>query len=153
MFNIQLFSYQWRRLTPEIRGKLTEIFEIPRTGRAVVVSYGNTADVQSDGYTEADLATVTLEKINNYLGIEESDFNQAFTNLINKLNDEITISREESKQDEGADTNGSSDVEAGGGIQGSAGEAEPVVGQDTGENEGKKVQRRNPVHRKSNARA
>lgn len=87
--HIQLFTYQWRKLEPEVRNRLVEIFGIQRSGRAVVVSLdAGKSDVQSDGYLDKDLEVITLERLNEFLGSEETDFYEALKKVIEKIHAE-----------------------------------------------------------------
>jgi hypothetical protein len=149
MLKVQLFSYQWLQFPLSIRSELVKIFSIPRTGRAVVVSYGHSSDVQADGYTDKDLSAVTLEKINEYLKIEESDFNTALTKLIEILNErtnKITNSTEgftNKEQVKGGNSDGDANAAtsegASGSIQETTGPSNGVVGNNPKRNKRQKV--------------
>lgn len=61
----QLTITQWVALPLEVRNKIVEIFKLPRSGHTEVI---NNQYVVSDGYTHEDLANLTEEKMQEYLG-------------------------------------------------------------------------------------
>lgn len=89
MFTPQLTIPQWLSLPMPIRLRLKSIFSIPRSSGSEVV---NTV-VMSDGHTHADLAVVTVEKMQQYLFSDETDFYKLISQVVDKVtreyNDEI----------------------------------------------------------------
>lgn len=79
--NIRLWQHDWLKLPSEVRYRLTEIFEIPRSTGTVVE--GNR--VLTDGYTNEDLGEVTIEKMQVYLQSEETDFIKLFDAVLASL--------------------------------------------------------------------
>ena len=71
----------WLSLKPETRKNLAVFLEIPKTS-GVIVEDGR---VMGDGYTDDDLATVTLVKLQEYMGSTETDFLKLFQLLIDRL--------------------------------------------------------------------
>lgn len=68
---IQISIPQWLTIEQKVRLKLVELFEIPRTG------YTHVQDgvVTTDGYKHEDLAHLTVEKMQTYIGNrKETDF-------------------------------------------------------------------------------
>lgn len=73
--NIQLSVADWLELPIEIRNTLRELFDIPKSKGTIVES--NT--VISDGTTYEDLASLTVEKMQEYLNTTDStDFKDLF---------------------------------------------------------------------------
>lgn len=82
MVSPQITIPQWLALDSQIREKLIELFNIPRSEGTTVVDNR----VVSDGHTHADLAVVTLESINKHLGKKkEQEFFTALNRLIEKI--------------------------------------------------------------------
>ncbi len=79
-----IYPQMWLALPKAIRNLLAERFEIPRTG----VTEIRDQDVVSDGYTGEDLQHITLEKMNAYIGSEET-FGRAWEITIAKAHAEL----------------------------------------------------------------
>lgn len=65
--------------------KLVEVFNIIKTGSSEI----RDNHVVSDGYTQSDLKAITLEKMNAYIGSEESSFLRAWEVTLSKVNFEL----------------------------------------------------------------
>ncbi len=64
--------------------ELAKIFSVPMSG-VRKVEYAAKPIVVSDGYTYDDLSTVTVEKMQAYLGSEETDFHKLFDLVLKKV--------------------------------------------------------------------
>lgn len=75
---------QWLSLPPEVKFKFIEAFKIPRS------AFTHVQDnvVLSDGHTNADLAVVTVEALQGYLGSESLDFNALLDETIEYMLEE-----------------------------------------------------------------
>lgn len=86
---VRCISYlTWMSFNADLKRKLVALFEIPRSGETIVRS-GVLPDgtigseVQSDGYTIQDLQAISLEKLQEFLGVPETDDN--FYSLLETL--------------------------------------------------------------------
>lgn len=70
MLKHQLTTVQWLELPIEIRGKLREIFNIPKSTGAQILN----KTVVSDGFTHQDLSVVTVEAMQAFLRSDVDDF-------------------------------------------------------------------------------
>jgi len=91
MMDASLNQAEWVKLSPSLRIKLAEIFEIPKTtGSQVEVVAGQTI-VVSDGHTHNDLKAITVQKMKDYLAKIEyvgplyDDFFQLFDIVAQEL--------------------------------------------------------------------
>lgn len=82
---IQLPTHEWLKLPMEVRVKLREIFNIPKSEGARVVN--NT--VESDGHTFRDLQALTVEKMQSYLDSKGDDFVKLFDEVLAKVDAEL----------------------------------------------------------------
>lgn len=90
---MQLNTVQWISLPREVRLKLIEIFDIPRSSDTEVEN--NT--VITDGYTHRDLATITVEKMQAYLlDTTEEDYFKLFHRVLGEI--QIILDAEEAKK-------------------------------------------------------
>jgi hypothetical protein len=82
----QLNQTGWLALSPEVRTKICKIFEIPKSGATIIVG-GTNARVQSDGHLDKDLALITKEKMEKFLGLAVStiDYFQLFDMVVAQL--------------------------------------------------------------------
>jgi hypothetical protein len=64
----KIFPQLWMQLSRESREHLAKVFELPRTGITEI----RNQDVISDGYTQEDLAHITAEKMEHYVGSKET---------------------------------------------------------------------------------
>jgi len=74
----------WMQLEKTIRNHLVSVFNIPRTG--VTEIFNN--EVRADGYSAEDLKAITLEKMTEYIGSEET-FPRAWEITCSKANSEV----------------------------------------------------------------
>ncbi len=77
-------SQLWMLLDKPTRTYLATVFEIPMTGVREIID----DRVISDGYSNADLKAITLEKMVAYIGSEET-FPRAWEKSCEKANSEI----------------------------------------------------------------
>lgn len=89
----------WLALPSEVRAKLVVLFDFPEKGN-VNVTYGpNGPVVTSDGYTYEHLKLITIERMNEMLGTDETDFYKAFQMVVDDLdelmNQKNNLTREE----------------------------------------------------------
>lgn len=86
----QLTQPQWLSLPVDVKAKLKEIFNIPR-------SEGSRVDdnrLVSDGHTHRDLAVITIEAMEGYLELERlPDFKPDFFELFDSVLDKIHETR------------------------------------------------------------
>lgn len=75
---------QWLQLSSEVRAKLIELFNIPRTGVGHIDYTGKGAEVKSDGHTHKDLEAISVEAMQQYLHSTNEDFFELF-NIVVKL--------------------------------------------------------------------
>lgn len=88
----QVTTSQWLLLKPETRDKLREIFFIPKSSCVeVVTDMSGIGHVMSDGTTHKDLATITVEKMRDYLGQELTTLDETFNSLFEKVVAKIEI--------------------------------------------------------------
>lgn len=84
-FDGQLPYQLWLKLPKEVRNKLAVLFNIKRTG-STVVNYGpNGNTVESDGYKPTDIEAVTLEKMQELLHTNDTNFFGLFERVVNDL--------------------------------------------------------------------
>ncbi len=77
-----LSTATWLELSEETRGKLRDLFAIPKTGGREV--YGKR--LVSDGTTPENLKALSLEKMQEFLGgTIEPDFHLLFRTVVNKI--------------------------------------------------------------------
>jgi hypothetical protein len=97
-FRPQLSEPQWLQLDETIRRKLIQLFDIPQSGGRIIYA----SKLTSDGHTFKDLAVITIEKMQQYLGEGfESDTNyfDLFENVVAKLKDDNkTLVEKEAKK-------------------------------------------------------
>lgn len=84
MFN-RIYPSMFMVLSKDIREKLALDFNVGRSGPAEV----RDSEVIRDGRTEEDLSVITLEKMNEYIGSEETSFERAWLVTCAKANSEI----------------------------------------------------------------
>lgn len=106
MITYQLTTTQWLALPADVKTRLKELFAIPRSAGTQV----NDNVVTSDGYTHADLAHITIDKMLDYLGYlppeeegelsKEVDFFNIFHDVLDKIDGELhpVITEDVSKQ-------------------------------------------------------
>ena len=74
------YSY-WLSLPYDLKMKIVALMEVPRS-RYVHVADNKVVD---DGHTEEDLKSITVEKMQAYTGLEETDFYKLFDAMTDKL--------------------------------------------------------------------
>lgn len=79
-----LYPQQWLHLPKDVKEKLINVFEIVRTGASEV----RDQEVISDGYTLDDLRSITNEKMNEYVGSQET-FLRAWELTLAKVHSEL----------------------------------------------------------------
>jgi hypothetical protein len=77
----------WLGLKSTTRQSLKILLDIPKTGGSEV--YGNT--VVSDGFTDSDLATVTLPKLQEFMQSDDTDFYGLLGTLISRIEAPIEL--------------------------------------------------------------
>ncbi len=82
---IQLSVHEWLKLPMDIRQKLRENFNIPKSQGVLVEDN----EVKSDGTTYKDLGSITVEKMQTHLEREDSDFVSLFNEVVARLEDEV----------------------------------------------------------------
>jgi hypothetical protein len=90
----QLTKPQWLNIPLEMRIKLINIFKIPRS-EATMTSGGTNSVILSDGHSHKDLESITIDKMQVYLGSQLTDFYQLFDKVLEKLNEDNKFSVEE----------------------------------------------------------
>lgn len=78
----QIYVSQWLQVPTETRNKLIALFNLKRSGFAQVVNNV----VVSDGFTDMDLAGLTVEILQKYLNSKEKDIIALLENAIVKIN-------------------------------------------------------------------
>jgi len=89
MIEERLTSSQWIQLPQDIRNKLVELFNIPRTGYIDV----RNMQVVSDGYTDNDLKTITVDKLKAYTGLEVGSIYELLTQAIIKIQTPLEVNQ------------------------------------------------------------
>lgn len=77
----QITRSQWLGLPRETRTALVKLFEIPRSGFTEVVD----GRVINDGYTQEDLAAITVGRLQELLDTEDFDLHVLFVELVNSI--------------------------------------------------------------------
>lgn len=80
----RIYQQHWIDLPKDTRLKLAEVFGIERTGPTEV----RDQTVISDGYSNSDLSAITLEKMNAYVGSDET-FSRAWELTLAKVKFEL----------------------------------------------------------------
>lgn len=84
MFSTQVVVEQWIEIPFEIRQKLIQLFNVPRTGGSLVQD----GRLVTDGHTYVDLKAITVNKMQMFLNSTEKDFSKLFNNVYSMLEDE-----------------------------------------------------------------
>lgn len=91
----QIGTNYWLQLPVTVRAEMRKVFNIPRSSGGTVVSAisnGKATQVQtSDGTTPQDLAVLTVEKMQIYLGSEEKDIHKLFQDCALKVNESLIV--------------------------------------------------------------
>lgn len=72
---------QWLTLSNEVRSKIREIFNISKSKGTHLV--GNI--LESDGCTHEDLKAITIEKMQEYLKVPDTDFFDLFNRVVDSV--------------------------------------------------------------------
>lgn len=80
-----LSMHMWISLTQEQRTRIRNLFRIPRSSYVLV----NDGVVETDGTTVEDFKHLTLEKMQEYLKDDSTDFHKLFDKVIARVQDEI----------------------------------------------------------------
>ena len=86
-----LSMHTWVSLPNEVRFKIRMLFGIPRSSNTHV----DDGIIITDGVTNEDLMSLTIAKMQKYLGEDSSDFHKLFDNVVGKVNDELYGRRED----------------------------------------------------------
>ncbi len=86
MLNAQLNTVQWVSLPIDIRMRLVQLFNIPRSSGSLVQDN----KVVSDGYTHNDLMHISVEKMQKLLDTDEKDFFVLFEQVVKTLEQPAT---------------------------------------------------------------
>lgn len=77
-----LSTHDWLTLKPEVRAKLIEIFQIPRSGIGHINYTGKGPEVTSDGHTYEDLRSIGIASMQQYLNSDQEDFFVLFNEVV-----------------------------------------------------------------------
>jgi len=80
----KIYPQVWINLPKETKEVLIKAFDIPRTGITEIVDQR----VVNDGYSEADLSAISLEKMIAYIGSTET-FHRAWELTLAKVHSEL----------------------------------------------------------------
>lgn len=75
----------WVSLSSEQRNRIRTIFKIPRSGSVEVQD----ARIVTDGTTPRDFESLTIQKMQEYLGDTSTDFHKLFDKVIARVQDDI----------------------------------------------------------------
>ena len=75
----------WLSLDKSIREQLARIFEMTKSGVSEVINDIYSSRIVCDGFIEKDLMCITVEKLQNFLNSEESDFYKLFNEAIENI--------------------------------------------------------------------
>ena len=89
----QIYPQQWIHQPKAVRVHLAKVFNIPHSG----VTEIRDQEVVSDGYTMGDLKSISLEKMNEYIGSVET-FGRAWEITLSKVNFELNPAPTEVKR-------------------------------------------------------
>ena len=76
----------WVSLPNEVRWRIRNIFNIPRSGVSDVVDFR----IVSDGTTHEDIKVLTAPKMQEYLGTKEQDFHRLFDLVVARVIDQMS---------------------------------------------------------------
>lgn len=82
-----IFESLWMQNDRDTRNYLAEIFEVPMTGLREI----RDNEVIRDGRSNEDLKVITLEKMNEYTGIQDDNIMSAWNNVIVKAHNRFNI--------------------------------------------------------------
>ncbi len=96
MIQFQITVPQWLNLDQSIRARLITLFKIPRSEGTSVIQGSHGTQIMSDGHTNEDLAVLTLERMNEYLERESSDY----FGTLNEVIEKVLLEEEDFKREE-----------------------------------------------------
>ena len=79
----------WCSLPNEVRHRIRTVFQIPRSSNVVV----NDGRIESDGSTYEDLKALSVDKMQEYLHEEMTDFHKLFDMVVARVNEELIEAR------------------------------------------------------------
>lgn len=85
-----LSKLEWLKIPMNIRFLMVEEFKIPKSG----FTHVEDGQVLTDGYSEKDLQTLTLEKLQSYLNNQETDYYKLLNLLTKKLEQRLNTQQE-----------------------------------------------------------
>lgn len=75
----------WVALPNEVRYRMRDIFNIPRSTNTMVID----GTIESDGTTHEDIQALTVEKMQKYAGSDSQNLHELFDITVAKVNDEL----------------------------------------------------------------
>lgn len=81
----QITTPMWLQVDAVTRNKISEKFSLPRTGQRAFQQMRGVGEVTCDGHSNKDLAELTLEKMNKFLGEECPTVFVAFEKVVEKV--------------------------------------------------------------------
>ena len=98
----EMLSVQyWLTIKKEVRDKLVDIFNIPRSGGSLVENTSGSWKVLSDGHLSKDLSAINIKSLQKELNTDSEDFYKMLKAITIKL-----TQNEETTTNEGADSSG-----------------------------------------------
>lgn len=91
---------EWMGLPRETRLKLVVAFSIPKHGQVMTQSGVNGSTVLTDGHTITDLEAISIETMQNYTGLMETDFYKLFNKVLEKINPPVEEEEDGSNEEE-----------------------------------------------------
>lgn len=80
-----LSTHMWVSLSSEQRNKIRQLFSIPRSSHVIV----DDGKIVTDGTTTEDFKHLTVEKMQEYLKDDSTDFHKLFDKVLSRVQDEI----------------------------------------------------------------
>lgn len=87
----QMTIPQWLSLPITVRLRLKALFNVPRSSGTEVLNQ----TVMSDGHTHKDLAHITVEKMQAFLGVKTTDFFDLLNEVVSKVSLELSQTTEQ----------------------------------------------------------
>lgn len=91
MITPQLSVNQWLELPLYVKNRLKEIFSIPKSDGA----YVENNVIRSDGHTYEDLSRVSVQAMQEFLQVKDTDFYILLNQVIEKIEQELKDQEEE----------------------------------------------------------
>jgi len=79
----------WLTIEPELRAFLVKQFALPRSAGTTIETKNGTTTVVCDGHTHADLAQLTAQKMQQFVGSAETDFWKLLEQTLAKVDAEL----------------------------------------------------------------